>query len=49
MKVDIFSHIMPQAYYDRMIELDRKGKDMDKRIRAASALVNLDERFRGID
>ena len=49
MKIDVFSHIMPQAYYDRMIELDRKGKDMDKRIRTALALVNLDERFRGMD
>ena len=49
MKIDVFSHIMPQAYYDKMVALDPKGKDMDSMIRGVSGLVGLEERFRAMD
>ncbi len=49
MKIDVFSHIMPQSYFNRIMELDPKGHDMTSQIRGVSALVNLDERFRKMD
>jgi uncharacterized protein len=49
MKIDVFSHIIPEAYYDRMIELAPTGKDMDRLTRSASHLVSLDKRFRAMD
>jgi predicted TIM-barrel fold metal-dependent hydrolase len=49
MKIDIFNHIMPQSYYDKMVALEPKGKDMNNMIRVVSGLVNLEERFRAMD
>jgi predicted TIM-barrel fold metal-dependent hydrolase len=49
MKIDIFTHIMPQSYCDKMVALEPKGKDMNSMIRTVSGLVNLDERFRAMD
>ncbi len=49
MKIDVFSHIMPRSYFDRIIKLDPKGHDMTSQIRGVSALVSLDERFRAMD
>ncbi len=49
MKIDIFNHIFPKAYYDRMIEVAPNGKDMHKRVREIPSIVDLDERFRIMD
>ena len=49
MKIDVFSHILPRRYYDKIMELDPRGRDMTSQIRGVSALVDLDERFRAID
>jgi predicted TIM-barrel fold metal-dependent hydrolase len=49
MKIDVFSHIIPEAYYGRMIKLAPAGKDMDGLTRRASHLVSLDQRFRAMD
>jgi uncharacterized protein len=48
-KLDIFNHIFPQAYYDRMLAVVPDGRDMNKRVRAIPSIVDLDERFRIMD
>ncbi|HSG76675.1 MAG TPA: amidohydrolase family protein [Burkholderiales bacterium] len=49
MKLDIFNHIFPAAYYKRMLEVAPRGKDMHKRVREIPCIVDLDERFRIMD
>ena len=49
MKLDIFNHIFPKKFYDRMLEVSPKGKDMQKRVREIPCIVDLDERFRIMD
>jgi predicted TIM-barrel fold metal-dependent hydrolase len=49
MKLDIFNHIFPKAYFDKMVEVLPSGKDMHKRVRAIPCIVDLDERFRIMD
>jgi predicted TIM-barrel fold metal-dependent hydrolase len=49
MKIDIFNHIFPKAYFDKMVEVLPGGKDMHKRVRAIPCIVDLDERFRIMD
>ncbi len=49
MKIDIFNHIFPKRYFDRMVEVLPKGRDMNKRVRAIPSIVDLDERFRIMD
>lgn len=49
MKLDIFNHIFPKAYFDKMIEVAPKGKDMHRRVREIPCIVDLDERFRIMD
>jgi predicted TIM-barrel fold metal-dependent hydrolase len=49
MKIDIFTHIFPKPYFDRMVKVAPKGKDMHKRVRNIPSIVNLEERFRIMD
>jgi predicted TIM-barrel fold metal-dependent hydrolase len=49
MKIDIFNHIFPKTYFDKMIEVAPKGKDMHKRVRNIPSIVDLNERFRMMD
>lgn len=49
MKLDIFNHIFPRAYYERMLKVAPNGKDMHKRVREIPCIVDLDERFRIMD
>jgi aminocarboxymuconate-semialdehyde decarboxylase len=48
-KLDIFNHIFPKRYFDRMLALVPDGRDMNKRVRAIPCIVDLDERFRIMD
>jgi aminocarboxymuconate-semialdehyde decarboxylase len=48
-KIDIFTHILPREYYERMIQLDPKARGINKRVRRAVGIVNLDDRFRVMD
>jgi predicted TIM-barrel fold metal-dependent hydrolase len=48
-KIDIFTHICPPAYFDRMQAAAPHFKDIGKRMRNVPMLVDLDERFRVID
>jgi uncharacterized protein len=49
MKLDLFNHIFPRAFYDRMLQVAPNGKDMHKRVREIPSIVDLDERFRIMD
>ena len=49
MKLDIFNHIFPTRFYDRMLEVAPNGRDMHKRVRAIPSIVDLDARFRIMD
>ncbi len=49
MKIDAFTHIFPQAYWRRMLEVLPDGRDMHKRVRAIPALVDVDARLRMLD
>jgi predicted TIM-barrel fold metal-dependent hydrolase len=49
MKIDIFNHIFPKAYFDKMVAVLPGGTDMHKRVRAIPSIVDLDERFRIMD
>jgi len=49
MKIDIFNHIFPKSYFDKMIEVAPGGKDMHKRVRNVPSIVDLNERFRMMD
>jgi predicted TIM-barrel fold metal-dependent hydrolase len=48
-KIDIFNHIFPKSYFDRMVQVAPHGKDMHKRVRNVPSIVDLDERFRIMD
>jgi aminocarboxymuconate-semialdehyde decarboxylase len=48
-KLDIFNHIFPKPFYDRMLEVAPNGKDMHRRVREIPCIVDLDERFRVMD
>jgi aminocarboxymuconate-semialdehyde decarboxylase len=48
-KLDIFNHIFPRRFYDRMLAVLPDGRDMNKRVRAIPAIVDLDTRFRIMD
>ncbi len=49
MKIDIFCHIFPQGFYDRMLSISGKGAHMQKRVRGIPALVDLELRFHIMD
>jgi predicted TIM-barrel fold metal-dependent hydrolase len=49
MKLDIFNHIFPRAFYERMLKVAPRGKDMHKRVREIPCIVDLDARFRIMD
>jgi len=49
MKIDIFNHIFPKTYFDKMVKVAPNGKDMHKRVRNIPCIVDLDERFRIMD
>ncbi len=49
MKIDIFCHIFPQNFYDRMLTLADQSASMQKRVRGIPSIVNLDVRFRQMD
>jgi len=48
-KVDIFNHLFPKSFFDKMVQIAPNGKDMHKRVRNVPCLVDLDERFRVMD
>lgn len=49
MKIDVFNHIFPRAYFEKMLNLAPNGKDLHKRVREIPSIVDLGERFRIMD
>jgi predicted TIM-barrel fold metal-dependent hydrolase len=49
LKIDIFCHIYPKNFFDRMLSIASKGAHMQKRVRGIPSLVDLDVRFRMMD
>ncbi len=49
MKIDIFPHIFPKGFYERMVSVSGRSAYMQKRIREIPVLADLDQRFRIMD
>ena len=49
MKIDIFNHIFPTTYFNKMMEVAPNHKDIGKRVRGVPVLVDLEARFRIMD
>lgn len=49
MKIDLFCHLFPRGFYDRMLTVSGKGAHMQKRVRGIPCIVDLDVRFRIMD
>jgi predicted TIM-barrel fold metal-dependent hydrolase len=49
MKIDIFNHIFPRIFYDKMMEIAPNLVDLGKRVRGVPVLFDLDARFRTMD
>jgi len=48
-KIDIFCHILPRPYFERMTSMAGRGAYMQKRIREIPVMVDLEMRFRIMD
>src|SRR5215510_2839506 len=49
MKIDVFNHIFPRRFFDKLNEVSPDYKDMGKRSRSIPALFDLDLRFKMMD
>jgi len=49
MKIDVFNHILPKAYFNKILEVSPQAKDMSQRIRKIPCMVDVEERFRIMD
>jgi aminocarboxymuconate-semialdehyde decarboxylase len=49
MKIDVFCHILPPAYFERMVSIAGRGAHLQKRVREIPVMVDLDLRLRMMD
>jgi len=49
MRIDVFNHIYPKIFFEKMMEIAPNLVDLGKRVREIPFLVDLDERFRVLD
>jgi predicted TIM-barrel fold metal-dependent hydrolase len=49
MKIDAFTHILTKRYGEKILQLAPESKDIDKRVRSAIGIMDLDDRFRVMD
>jgi uncharacterized protein len=49
LKIDLFNHIFPGKFFERMLAIAGGLEDMGKRVREIPMLTDLDERFRVMD
>ncbi len=49
LKIDVYNHIFPRRYFDRMVAARPEHKDIGKRVRSIPFLIDLDLRFRVLD
>lgn len=48
-KIDIYNHIWPQAFYEKVMEISPKLSNMTKRVKAVPMITDLDVRFKVMD
>lgn len=48
-KIDIYNHIWPMAFYDKVMELSPSLTNMPKRVKSIPMITDLDTRFRVMD
>src|SRR5438477_11142141 len=49
MKIDMFNHIFPKAFFDRHIAAGRGGRDIGKRVANIQTIVDVDARLKLLD
>ena len=49
MKIDVFPHILPRPYFDRMLRVARPGMALQKRMSGIPVLVDVEQRLRIMD
>ena len=49
LKIDVFNHVLPQAYFDKVNEVNHGLKDLGKRVRNIPVLRDMDERLRMVE
>ncbi len=49
MKIDMFTHILPEKYFRKLLEKAPSGFPLEKRVKGVPALTNLEERFKVMD
>lgn len=49
LKIDVYNHIFPKRYFDKMVEVRPDHKDIGKRVRNVPVLVDLDLRLEMLD
>ena len=45
-KIDVFPHILPKPYFDKMLAMSDRSAYMQKRVRDIPVMYDLDVRFR---
>jgi len=48
-KIDIFNHLFPKSFFDKMIKVAPNQKDIGKRVQTIPVIVDLEKRFRVMD
>jgi predicted TIM-barrel fold metal-dependent hydrolase len=48
-KIDVFPHIMPRRYFERMLQVAPPGMALQKRMTGIPVLVDLEQRLRIMD
>ena len=48
-KIDIYNHIWPQAFYEKVMEISPNLSNMTKRVKAVPMITDLDVRFKVMD
>ena len=49
MKIDIFPHIFPRPFHDKMLSMSERAAYMQKRVREIPVMIDLEMRFRLMD
>ncbi len=49
LKIDVFNHILPRKFFDRMNEINPTLKDIGKRVRSIPVLTDVDLRLRQLE
>ena len=49
MKIDIFNHVLPKKYFDKLNQVTSNLGDLDRRMRSIPILVDMDARLRMMD